>query len=216
MYPAVPRWSPDGKQILFTDAASRVDRSYIVPAEGGSSRRLLPEVDRVVSEADWSADGKEIVLSLSDWRPDGPSEGDLRILDVASGEVSTVPGSAGLFGPRWSPDGRKIAALTPQSDALRVYDIEKQQWSAVVTKDGIEFPSFSADSQFIYYLLLGGDQAVYRVRVRGGEPERVVDLNDWHMTGHFSFWMGLDPTDAPLLLRDIGTNDIYALTLEEK
>jgi hypothetical protein len=29
-------------------------------------------------------------------------------------------------------------------------------------------------------------------------------------------WMGLDTTDAPLLLRDISTNDIYALTLEEK
>jgi len=28
--------------------------------------------------------------------------------------------------------------------------------------------------------------------------------------------MGLDPTDAPLLLRDIGSEDIYALTLEEK
>jgi len=28
--------------------------------------------------------------------------------------------------------------------------------------------------------------------------------------------MGLDPTDAPLLLRDIGSDDLYALTLEEK
>jgi hypothetical protein len=29
-------------------------------------------------------------------------------------------------------------------------------------------------------------------------------------------YMGLDPTDAPLLLRDIGSSDIYALTLEQK
>jgi hypothetical protein len=28
--------------------------------------------------------------------------------------------------------------------------------------------------------------------------------------------MDLDPTDAPLLLRDTGTEDIYALTLDEK
>ncbi len=72
------------------------------------------------------------------------------------------------------------------------------------------------DSQFLYYLLLGSDQAVYRVRVKGGEPERVVDLKDWRMTGYNSFWMGLDPTDAPLLLRDDGTSDLYALTLGEK
>lgn len=52
--------------------------------------------------------------------------------------------------------------------------------------------------------------------VKGSEPERVVDLKDWHLTGYLSFWMGLDPTDAPLLLRDNGTSDLYALTLEEK
>jgi hypothetical protein len=28
--------------------------------------------------------------------------------------------------------------------------------------------------------------------------------------------MDLDPTDAPLLLRDNGTQDIYALTLDKK
>ena len=48
------------------------------------------------------------------------------------------------------------------------------------------------------------------------DPERVVNLKDWHMTGYFSYWMGLDPTDAPLLLRGNGTSDLYALTLEEK
>jgi hypothetical protein len=28
--------------------------------------------------------------------------------------------------------------------------------------------------------------------------------------------MGLDPTDAPLVLRDIGNDDIYALTLDQR
>jgi len=28
--------------------------------------------------------------------------------------------------------------------------------------------------------------------------------------------MTLDPTDAPLVLRDVGSDDIYALALEEK
>ena len=34
----------------------------------------------------------------------------------------------------------------------------------------------------------------------------------WYANG----WLGLDPTDAPLLLRDAGTDEIYALTLEQK
>lgn len=97
-----------------------------------------------------------------------------------------------------------------------VFDCAAQQWTTLVSRHDIEYPSFSADSQFIYYLVLGSDQAVYRVRVKGGSPERVVDLKDWHLTGSNSFWLGLDPTDAPLLLRDDGTSDLYALTLEEK
>jgi len=45
---------------------------------------------------------------------------------------------------------------------------------------------------------------------------RVVDMTDWHLTGNFGFGTSLDPTDAPLVLRDTGSDDIYALTLEEK
>jgi hypothetical protein len=45
---------------------------------------------------------------------------------------------------------------------------------------------------------------------------RIVDLNDVPTTGTYGLWLGLDPTDAPLLLRDTGTSDIYALTLETK
>ena len=216
MYPMNPRWSPDGTEILFMDDAPSVDRSYIVAAEGGNPRRLLPEVDREMSDPNWSPDGKKIVFASGE--PEERNQYSLRMLDLASGQVTTVPGSAGLFSPRWSPDGRTIAALTmPTSDGLKVFDTGNRQWSALVQRKGtLGFPAFSRDSQFLYYQLRGTDQAVYRVRVKEGEPERVVDLKDWHMTGKLGFWMGLDSTDAPLLLRDNGTSDLYALTLEQK
>jgi hypothetical protein len=57
---------------------------------------------------------------------------------------------------------------------------------------------------------------VFRVRVSGGNAERVVDLLGVRHTGALTLWTGLDPTDTPMLLRDVGTDDIYALTLEQK
>jgi hypothetical protein len=36
------------------------------------------------------------------------------------------------------------------------------------------------------------------------------------ITGRLTFSMSLDPTDAPLLLRETGSSEIYALTLAEK
>jgi hypothetical protein len=57
---------------------------------------------------------------------------------------------------------------------------------------------------------------VFRIPVIGGDAERITDLKEVPYTGYYSVWFGLDPTDAPLLLRNIGTSDIYALTLEQK
>ena len=70
--------------------------------------------------------------------------------------------------------------------------------------------------QFIYFVLAGADRGVFRVRVSLGNAERVVDLEGFRSTGVFDLWFGLDLTDTPMLIRDVGTADIYALTLEQK
>lgn len=57
---------------------------------------------------------------------------------------------------------------------------------------------------------------MFRIPVTGGDAEHITDLKGVHYTGYYTVWFGLDPTDAPLLLRDIGTSDIYALSLEQK
>jgi hypothetical protein len=43
--------------------------------------------------------------------------------------------------------------------------------------------------------------------------ELIAYTKDVTATGSFGVWFGLDPTDAPLLLRDAGTQDIYASVL---
>ena len=127
------------------------------------------------------------------------------------------PGSEGLWSPRWSPNGRYIAALSADFPGLKVFDFTTQRWFELPEKGRVDFPSWSSDSRFIYFLrLTRGDRGVYRVSVPGGVTDRVADLKDLHITGFFSYWMGLDPTDAPLLLKDVGVSDIYALTLETK
>jgi hypothetical protein len=83
------------------------------------------------------------------------------------------------------------------------------------------FPAWSRDSHSIYVLgfyVLGSEDnpGVLRVPVTGGDAERIADLKDVPYTGYYTVWLGLDPTDAPLLLRDVGTSDIYALALEQK
>ena len=84
----------------------------------------------------------------------------------------------------------------------------------MLQKGPMDFPTWSQDNQFIYFMRVG--DGVFRVPLSGGEAIKVVDLSRLQQTGWFGDWMGLDPTDAPLFLRDVGTEDIYALSLEEK
>jgi hypothetical protein len=117
-------------------------------------------------------------------------------------------------GALWSPDGRYL--LGGDFDHLKIFDLKTQQWSELPPKRPVDSPQWSMDSRFVYFRRGFGDSGLFRVGIKGGAEEKIADLKDWQDAGWFGRWMGLDPTDAPLLLRDIGTRNIYALTLEQK
>ncbi|WP_348264641.1 winged helix-turn-helix domain-containing protein [Telmatobacter sp. DSM 110680] len=208
LYPILPSWSPDGAQILFDGADSKGQmQSYIVSAQGGTPQKVFPEDKEEEWDPGWSSDGRRIVFT---------GNGALQILDLASHRETPVPGSAEEHSPRWSPDGRFIAGISSDGD-LAVFDIKAQRWSMLDKGKGVAFPAWSRDSQFIFFLRDWGDlPGVYRVRVSGADAERVVDLKGFRSTGVFTHWMGLDAEDTPLVLHEVGTSDIYALTLETK
>ena len=129
----------------------------------------------------------------------------------------SYPARVGRWSPRWSPDGRYLATLSWERPELKVFDFKTEKWSTLAVSDDVNFPSWSQDSQYIYSLVITpGGQGVFRNRVTGEKAEQIIDLKDWHFTGYGAYAVTLDPTDAPLFLRDIGSSDIYSLALELK
>jgi Tol biopolymer transport system component len=216
VYPKSIRWSPDGAQILFVDRSPQGrDAIYIIPADGsGKPRRLLPEDHEAETDPCWSPDGRKIVFSTSP-NVGASAKSDLRTLDIATGNVAVLPASDGLLVPHWSPDGLSIAAMTLDTMAMKVFHIASGQWTKLET-GAVAFPEWSRDGRFIYYVKWTGDPAVTRIRVSDGKRETVADMKGARYTGFYTLWMGLDPADTPMLLRDIGSEDIFALTLERK
>jgi Tol biopolymer transport system component/DNA-binding winged helix-turn-helix (wHTH) protein len=210
-----PRWSPDSKQILFTTTSfdGLHPSIHLISADGGNPQRLLPGDSADMEDANWSPDGRRILFARG---VAATRNEDLRILDLASGQVIVLPGSSNMWSPRWSQDGRTILAMYGDSrPSLPLFDFATQRWSTIPVNGDVEFPSFSRDGRYIYFLRWGSDQGVIRIPVGGGKEERVVDMPKWHVTGYMGYSMTLDPTDAPLVLRDVGIDDIYALTLEQ-
>lgn len=216
VYPKSLRWSPDGAEILFVDRTPQGRTAiYMVASDGsGKPRRLMPEDREAENDPSWSPDGSRIVFSNAQ-NVGESSKCNLRILDVASGNVADLPASDGLLVPHWSPDGLSIAAMTADTMGMKIFDIARGSWTKLET-GAVAFPEWSHDGRFIYYVKWTGDASVRRIRAADGQRETVADMKGAQYTGVYTLWMGLDPSDTPLLLHDVGSDEIYALKLAKK
>jgi len=207
----LPRWSPDQKQIVFMAALpGKPLKNYLVSADGGTPQQLLPEEQNGELDPTWSPDGTSLVF----WSPrTGNMPGTVNILDLRTHKVSVVPGSERLSSPRWSPDGRYIAA-TSGGWNLMLFDFKAQKW-VELARSTAAYQNWSRDGNYIYFHSFGSDTALYRVRVSDHKLEKIVSLKGIRLTiGTFGTWCGLAPDDSPLVLRDVGSQEIYALDLQ--
>ncbi len=196
MTPRLLRWSPDGTQILFVDSSPSqgVPQMWIVSSQGGMPRRLLPNDSEPESDPTWSADGQKIVFSTS-LEVNGNPHSTVNILDLAKNTVTPLPGSVGMISPRWSPDGRWIVALSFDVMAMKLFDVNTQQWSVLYKGGGTVFPTWSSDSRYIYFVPFLNGPGVFRVPVTGGNAEQMADTKDVHTTGCSV------PNESPWLIR---------------
>jgi serine/threonine protein kinase/Tol biopolymer transport system component len=206
-YVSLPRWSPDGKEIAFFSLASgKPSKIYLVSTDGGAVRELLPGDDHPEGDPYWSPDGSALAFGGLY----GSAAPGISILDLKTHHLSALPGSQQLFSPRWSPDGKYMAAIRSDSQSLLIFDFAKQKWSEPLKGRNISFPNWSRDSQYLYVLSWPENPAVFRMRVSDARLERVADLKDFRPTGYWDDWLGLDSSDAPLMMRDTGLQDVYA------
>jgi WD40 repeat protein len=141
-------------------------------------------------------------------------ESAIRVLELASNQISTIPGSEGLFSPRWSPDGHSLAALSADAKKLVLYDFAVRKWHDLATVEATAaYFSWSRDGQHISFSARGTEPAFERISVHGEHRmEELVSLKDVRLfNGMFGSWTGFAPDDSPLVLRDTSSDEIYAL-----
>src|SRR5438067_2054040 len=97
-----PRFSPDGQQVAFVGREEGPPEVYVMPADGGPSRRLTFDGAAGTSIASWTLDGKTIVYASTAARPFG-REYWLREIDVDSSmrlsrQVRLGPATAVAYG----------------------------------------------------------------------------------------------------------------------
>ncbi len=209
LYVILPRWSPDGRTIAFyAEQQGRPMHVYLIPSDGGVAAELLPSDPAREYDPVWSPDGNSLLFS-------GPAGGPTAIheVDLKTRTVSTLPGSDGLFSPRWSPNGRYLVAMPANSHDLMLFDTQTQKWT-LLADTGSAFPYWSPDSKYVYFLHEGSNR-IDRVQVSTRKIELVASLNGIRTTGFYRFWLALTPDSTPLILKDTGTQDVVAMDWNE-
>ena len=121
-----PVWSPDGKLIAFESNRGNDTDIHVMHADGTRQRALVTRAGDDL-EPCWSPDSRKIAFTS----PDAQVRA-LAIADVTTGEVSIPRQSYHTWqieSPRWSPDGRHIAAAyyLAGNSGIALFDLRPKQ-----------------------------------------------------------------------------------------
>jgi eukaryotic-like serine/threonine-protein kinase len=137
----------------------------------------------------------------------------IELLDLRTGQVTTFPGSDGLYSPRWSPDGRYLVAMPVDSSKLMLFDFKTKKWSELA-KGSFTFPNWSHDGKYLYVEDLSQGDEMRRVNIASRRIENIANLKQLRRpSGFIGDWSAPDYDGSPTVIRDAGIEEIYALEM---
>jgi Tol biopolymer transport system component len=162
-YDAQPRFSPDGKRIVFVSDRSGGDNVWIVSLDGTDTVQVTKGNDFGYVSPEWSPDGKYIVASKSGGLG-GAAKLWLYNVDGGNGLalITGAPPALKATGAAFGKDPRYIWYAARQGDwqynaigpqyQIFVYDRENGKTSQMSTRFGSAFrPALSSDGKFLVY-----------------------------------------------------------------
>lgn len=169
-----PKWSPDGRRILFTSERDGNREVYIMNADGNGLVNLTQHPAHDWQPA-WSPDGTQVVFSS--YR-DGNWE--IYLINTDGSNLTRLtdhPESD--FSPTWSPDGKKILFASRRSGNADLYvlDLESRKLTQLTRSKQDEYdPAWSPDGQWIAFTTLIDEESdIFVMRSDGSNPVNLTN-----------------------------------------
>jgi TolB protein len=163
-------FSPDGTQMAISDGSQGDKKSivYIIPAAGGTPKRITEPGHGPSYWHGWSPDGKTLAFV-------GERNGDFDIyaIPAVGGNETRLTTAKDLDdGPEYSPDGQYIYFNSERSATMQIWRMhaDGSQQERVITDDANDwFPHISPDGKWLVFL-------AYEKDVKGHPENKNVAL----------------------------------------
>lgn len=209
-------WSPDATQLaVMARNPGQAWHIYLVPAAGGRPQLAFDD-GRNAGDPSWSPDGQSLIYGrLNDAMGKDASARMLQRFDLRTGHSTVVPGSEGLFSPRWSPDGRYLAALTIDGREVRLFTFASGQWTHLPLTSGAD-PHWSPDSRSLWVQEFAGfQQPIARVSIPDAKILKTVNLVRLEERNNLEFtFSGVKPNGDLLIRARTNQADFYSMDVQ--
>jgi serine/threonine protein kinase/Tol biopolymer transport system component len=200
------QWSPDGKWLVYSDWK----KLYKVAADGGAPEKLIPAGDQEELAPTWSADGKSIAFNYFPY-PNTPLTG-IHVLNLASRELSVMPGSEGLYVPSWSPDGEFLVAIAQEPSRMMLYTARTKTWKELKQFDALwGYWIWARDSKSLYMAMMQGQDGIYKLTAPQGVWQKISSLEGANVHDPAEAFLSLTVDGNPAIMSDTSVAQIYAL-----
>ena len=181
-----PRWSPDGKSLLFLSTRHEGPQAWLLPLAGGEPTQVT-HFTTGVSDAVWTSDGKHIVFT-SDVFPECGADGDCnKKIDesMSSGPIQAHMADHLLY-RHWTSwkDGRRSHVFVYDIDSKKYTDLSPGDYDAPVFSLGGGGVAVSPDGKEVCFASNhDANEAettnadLFIVSTSGGEPKDITAEN---------------------------------------
>jgi Tol biopolymer transport system component/tRNA A-37 threonylcarbamoyl transferase component Bud32 len=199
--------SPDGTQIAFTGLTEGQGlAAYTVGMQGGQPKMLAG----TASYPEWSPDGKQVWYAAF---KNGLVGYELRTLDLQTGAISLVPDGQQKSPLSWPDDGTLVAA---GGFNILKFDPRKGRFVQLI-KGPCATAETSTDGRYAYCEASDvPNHKILRVRVSDGRIEPVMEIKGLRrvVDQRVGTTLNVTPDGSVLLIRDEGSEEVYALSVK--